>query len=123
MDPTSSPIVPFAKPSSAIMDYCPSTPRPLKRKLVLSVDSEDIYVPTSRSGDDASRLVIHIADLPSLPFPKRFSNENEASMSKPSRTSASSFNSPLSSSSTSQECNRSVRQRDQDQKNFIARCA
>ena len=130
MDPASSPIIPFTNPISTIMELCPSTPRPLKRKMVLSIDREDIYVPTARGGDDDSRLTIHIADLPSLPFPKRISNENEAPdkiMSKisvkPSRTSASSFNSPLSSSSTSQECNRSVSQHDRDQKNYIARCA
>lgn len=131
MNSTSSSSSSPCTPSSTIMDnyYCqPTTPRPLKRKMILSmVDHEDkniIYVPAS----DCHHTV-HIADIPHLPFfPTRIDDNDvpklisRISLKKSASTTASSsgflMHPPQDGSRPA------VRQRgDESRKNFLARCA
>ncbi|KAL7435995.1 hypothetical protein ACHAXH_003157 [Discostella pseudostelligera] len=137
MNPTPTPSTPFTTFSSypAAMDCCPSTPRPLKRKIILSIDNEDIYVPTSHGHDADTLVTIHIADLPSLPFSNCIEDDVASDIiarislkSSPSSSSApskpSSRNLLTNTHPSKKDCIRPVlRQRDQSQKNFLARCA
>ncbi|KAL3757829.1 hypothetical protein ACHAWU_006137 [Discostella pseudostelligera] len=137
MNSTPTPSTPFTTFSSypAGMNCCPSTPRPLKRKMILSIDNEDIYVPTSHGHDAATHVTIHIADLPSLPFSNCIDDDVASDIIAriSLKTSPSSSSAPSTPSSRSlltnthpsrQDCIRPVlRQRDQSQKNFLARCA
>jgi hypothetical protein len=115
---SSSPSTPFTVPCNPTMEYCcPSTPRPLKRTMILSVDTEDIYVPTSHGHD-----TVHIVDLPPLPFPAVIDGNNTMSELKLARTSSQSLPFTLN---PRKECSRpgGSQRCENGQKTFPARCA